>query len=88
MGMEFLTLNVHAGITKKDILLTVKKAENTVQNTKNRIVLFFDEINTNTNISGLLKEILLDRRIEGRKISKNILLLAACNPYKLKANKS
>ena len=52
------------------------------------MVLFFDEINTNKNISGLLKEILIDRRLEGRKIDKNILLLAACNPYKLKKNDS
>ena len=50
------------------------------------MVLFFDEINTNKNISGLLKEILIDRRLEGKKIDKNILLLAACNPYKLKKN--
>ena len=87
MDMEFLTLDVHAGIDKNTIIETVEKAERiSATNENNKVALFFDEINTNANISGLLKEILIDRRMEGRKINKNILLLAACNPYKLKKN--
>ena len=48
------------------------------------MLLFFDEINTNDNISGLLKEILVDRTIEGEPINKYLIPIAACNPYKLK----
>ena len=89
MDMEFLTLDVHAGIDKNTIIETVEKAERiSATSNNNKVVLFFDEINTNNNICGLLKEILIDRRLEGRKINKNILLLAACNPYKLKKNAS
>lgn len=46
--------------------------------------MFFDEINTNDNINGLLKEIVVDKCLEGKKISKYVTILAACNPYKLK----
>ena len=48
------------------------------------MILFFDEINTNKNISGLLKEILIDKKFLGEKYHKNIIPIAACNPYKLK----
>ena len=47
-------------------------------------MIFFDEINTNDNLAGLLKHLLLDRNLEGNKISDEILILAACNPYKKK----
>jgi E3 ubiquitin-protein ligase RNF213 len=47
-------------------------------------MLFFDEINTNENIAGLLKEILVDHRMEGSVLSKYLVPVAACNPYKLK----
>eukprot|EP00347_Sterkiella_histriomuscorum_P013947 403362749 len=46
------------------------------------VILFFDEVNTNYNISGLIKEILMDRRCMGKKISDTICLISACNPYK------
>ena len=50
---------------------------------KRKIILFFDEINTNVNISGLLKEIFVDRHINGYPLESNICLVSACNPYKL-----
>ena len=50
-----------------------------------RIVLFFDEINTNKNVSGVLKEILVDRHLFGDELGENIIPIAACNPYKFKA---
>ena len=49
--------------------------------------MFFDEINTNENVSGLLKEILIDRHLKGKLLPENIRLVAACNPYKLKPKK-
>ena len=30
--------------------------------------MFFDEINTNTNINGILKEILIDRYLQGKPL--------------------
>ena len=44
-------------------------------------VLFFDEANT-TEAIGLIKEVMCDRRINGRRIKENVKFIAACNPYK------
>ena len=45
-------------------------------------VLFFDEANT-TDALGMIKEVMVDRRVSGRKIkSKRLQFIAACNPYR------
>lgn len=51
-----------------------------------KFIIFLDEINTNSNISGLIKEIIIDRHIQGIPLMENINLIAACNPYQLKGN--
>ncbi len=43
-------------------------------------------MNTNETIHGLLKEILIDRHLEGEELDKRIVPIAACNPYKSKRN--
>ena len=82
--LTFKHYNIHAGITKNDIVETIFDAEEIAEKDQKKLVLFLDEINTNPNLAGLLKEIVIDRRVEGRKISNNVVLIAACNPYKLK----
>jgi hypothetical protein len=63
----------------------LKKAESEVL--KNRkignmdTVVFFDEANT-TDAIGLIKEIMCDRRINGKPISEDLKFIAACNPYR------
>jgi hypothetical protein len=47
-------------------------------------ILFFDEINTNSSVEGLLKEIVIDGHLLGEPIDKRIVVVAACNPYQLK----
>ena len=44
-------------------------------------VVFFDEANT-TDAIGLIKEIMCDRRIDGKPISNDLKFIAACNPYR------
>ena len=47
-------------------------------------ILFFDEANT-TDAIDLIKEIMVDRRVNGRAIDPNLTRLhfiAACNPYR------
>ena len=47
-------------------------------------VLFFDEANT-TDALGMIKEVMVDRRVNGRKIGvgfKRLQFIAACNPYR------
>lgn len=93
---ECMTLNIHAGITDEEIIAFVNHAQDIAvkQPTKRdpstqiaiqrKVILFFDEINTNQNISGLLKEIFIDRHIQGVALRDNIALVSACNPYKLR----
>ena len=47
-------------------------------------VLFFDEANT-TDALEMIKEVMVDRRVNGRKIGdglKRLQFIAACNPYR------
>ena len=44
-------------------------------------VVFFDEANT-TDAIGLIKEIMCDKQIHGRLVSKDFKFIAACNPYR------
>lgn len=44
-----------------------------------------DEINTNKNIEGVLKEVLIDHKLEGEILPKNFVVLAAANPYIFKS---
>ena len=44
-------------------------------------MLFFDEANT-TDAIGLIKEVMCDRKVQGKSISQDIKFIAACNPYK------
>ena len=44
-------------------------------------ILFFDEANT-TEAIGLIKEVMCDRRVCGREISRDVNFIAACNPYR------
>ncbi|KRX03121.1 hypothetical protein PPERSA_10202 [Pseudocohnilembus persalinus] len=49
-----------------------------------KLIIFFDEINTNIGVNGIFKELIVDRTVNGEKIPDNITFIAACNPYKLK----
>lgn len=44
-------------------------------------VLFFDEANTSENVN-LIKEIMCDGTVLGKKIDKDLRVVAACNPYR------
>lgn len=78
---------VHGGTTYEDIKKKVEDAE--AMATENETlnidtVLFFDEANT-TDALGMIKEVMVDRRVNGRKIGvglKRLQFIAACNPYR------
>ena len=79
-------LQIHGGISDRDVAEFVARAEAmAVQNKKINAnvdtVVFFDEANTTDSI-GLIKEIMCDRRLHGRPISKDLKFIAACNPYR------
>jgi len=72
--------NIHSGITEQDIIK--KMSEINSAQKKNEIWLFFDEINTCKSM-GLLSEIFCKRSFDGIKLKKNVILLGACNPYRI-----
>eukprot|EP00731_Ephydatia_muelleri_P007093 Em0003g1341a len=77
-------LKVHGGTTQKDITDCIENAEAWAE--RNQMdgldtVVFFDEANT-TEAIGLIKEIMCDRRMNGRTVSNSLKFIAACNPYR------
>ena len=78
---------VHGGTSYKDIEKKVEQAEAMARVNEGLnmdTVLFFDEANT-TDALGMIKEVMVDRRINGRKIGvglKRLQFIAACNPYR------
>lgn len=81
---------VHGGTSVHDIESAVLTAEKAAANSKIEpggetssfgTVLFFDEANTTEHIN-LIKEIMCDRSIFGRKIHEDLRIAAACNPYR------
>ena len=77
---------VHGGITERDIEQKMKDVLELAEKNKKAsppvdTVLFFDEANT-TEAIGLIKEIMCDRRLNGKPIPEDIKFIAACNPYR------
>ncbi|KAL4512113.1 hypothetical protein ABPG72_005115 [Tetrahymena utriculariae] len=83
MRFKFEVLRLSAGTTIDQIIKFMKDIKNKYD-ANSKIVIFFDEINTNQNIYGLLKEIFIEKTMNGKRINKNnqnIVCIAACNPY-------
>lgn len=83
-GEKFTPLNIHAGVTSAlfSALFTI------VISTARQIYpmrswVFFDEFNTSDSV-GQISEILCDRRYYGEIIPDNMVVVAACNPYRVK----
>ena len=82
------SLEIHGGTTKHMIETEVERAMMLSRTNKEKFgdkvhtVLFFDEANT-TDALGLIKEIMCDRRLNGKHIEEDIKFAAACNPYRM-----
>ena len=79
-----MCMQVHGGTTEDDIDKFIRNAEMEAANNSESnmdTVVFFDEANT-TDAIGLIKEIMCDRRLHGRPVSKDLKFIAACNPYR------
>ena len=80
-GVQFYTFNIHAGISDDNIIEFIEEKETHVRDTKEQIWIFFDEINTCDHL-GLISDIMCHHSLLGRPLSKYLVFLAACNPYK------
>jgi len=82
-----IVFKVHGGTTYEDIKLKVTQAEEMARQNQGKnidTVLFFDEANTTEALS-MIKEVMVDRRINGRPIGQGLerlQFIAACNPYR------
>ncbi|XP_060586365.1 E3 ubiquitin-protein ligase rnf213-alpha-like [Ruditapes philippinarum] len=91
---NMILMKVHLGTTNKDIIRRVKQADKVAEANKYEYgdhvytVLFFDEANT-TEAIGLIKEIICDKSMEGKKLKlcENLKIIAACNPYRKHSEK-
>ncbi|XP_052807608.1 E3 ubiquitin-protein ligase rnf213-alpha-like isoform X3 [Mya arenaria] len=86
---NMILMKVHGGTTTEDIERKVNVAEvaarvNIEEYGRHMYtVLFFDEANT-TEAIGLIKEIMCDKSIAGKRLAlcENLKIVAACNPYR------
>ncbi|EAR87838.2 AAA domain, dynein subfamily protein (macronuclear) [Tetrahymena thermophila SB210] len=85
MEAQFKIMIVHAGITEQDVTKLIEESIEISQKNNQKVVVFFDEVNTNKLVSSLFKEIIVDRHIYGEPIPSNVIPIAAINPYKLKS---
>ena len=79
--MSIKIINIHPGKTDEDLYKEVKKIDEEAKNIKEEIWILFDDINANLSFS-FLTEIFINRTYNGEKISDNIKLIGACNPYR------
>jgi MoxR-like ATPase len=77
----FYTFNVHAGISEEEIIKFINEKESLVSDIEEQVWIFLDEINTCDHL-GLISDIMCHHLLLGRPLTKNLVFLAACNPYK------
>ena len=75
-------VNIHPGITDEKLCEIMDKKNELAQKQKDKeLWIFFDEMNTCLSLS-LLTEIFINRSYNSKKLSDNIRLIGACNPYR------
>ena len=84
-GNNMETLNIHAGISNKDIINFVNEKKLTKDDNDNnldkKIYVFLDEINT-CNSMGLISEMMCKGNFQKKQLKDNVIFIAACNPYR------
>jgi hypothetical protein len=80
---SLVVLDIHGGTTKEDVQQKVQDAEKLAMNNDAFVMLFLDEVNTCKNM-GLIEEIVVQRKMDGRLIHPKVAILAALNPYRVK----
>ena len=87
LKQEFESFNLHAGITEATFLKRMfryfERAEALALD-KCNLWLFLDEFNTCDSI-GLISEMICNGTLLGSPLPRNLRLIAACNPYKIKS---
>ena len=83
--IPFSIYNFHAGRTEQEVKEFIKGENDKARKEKEfeQRWVFLDEINTCHHL-GLINEIMCHHTLYGQPLSKKLVMLAACNPYKLR----
>ena len=82
--VEFEVLSIHAGTEEALILKTIRDNNEKAFLCPNRERwLFLDEINTSEHI-GVICDAICGRACHGKILASNLIVMGACNPYKLR----
>ncbi|KAK3603845.1 hypothetical protein CHS0354_042852 [Potamilus streckersoni] len=85
--VSFMVIQIHAGVEDEYILERINQIRREAENNLgNSVWLFLDEINT-CNHLGLINDILCHHKCLGKTLPPNLIVMAACNPYKLRSEK-
>ena len=83
-GLKLFPFHLHAAVSEEEIIDFIQKKECHAKDIKEQVWIFLDEINTCDHL-GLINDIMCHHSLLGRPLSKNLVFLAACNPYKLRS---
>ena len=82
---QFEALNIHAGVTRKELIEKLTQwVAMAMSNLKQNLWIFLDEINTCDHL-GLLADLICHQMFMGKHLPPNLIILAACNPYRLRS---
>lgn len=86
--IDFHILSIHAGVTEEMIINRVNASDSKAKSNFKRCVwLFLDEINTCDHL-GLICDVICHHHCKGKRLAPNLKIIAACNPYRLRSDKS
>ena len=75
-------ISIHAGTSLEEIRERISEVKKEAKRGMGRIWVFFDEFNTSMCM-GSVVEMVVSRSLEGQRIEDNVVLAAACNPYRV-----
>ena len=82
--VDFEVLSIHAGVGEDKIIQTITESnEMAFKDPDKERWLFLDEINTSEHI-GLMTDAICGRTCLGKALAPNLVVMGACNPYKLR----
>ncbi|CAE8620350.1 unnamed protein product [Polarella glacialis] len=93
LNVDFRCINIHAGTTEEQLCAFLRDCAKATQQKGQpslpfkEVWAFLDEINTCDHL-GLISEALCHHRLMGKTLPHSLVLLAACNPYRRRAELS
>ena len=84
----FYEMNIHSSLSSAEVVESFTKWNEvalSVDDDGLSVVVFLDEVNT-ASCLGLFKEISIDHTLMGEQLSRNLIVIAACNPARRDIN--